>query len=327
MEQLIRGWKNKRVVVVGDVGVDRYTSGAVERISPEAPVPILRVEKEELKLGLAANVADNLRVLGAKPFLVGVIGRDRLAEELKVSLKKAGIDSRRLVTDRNRRTVLKERLVSGPQQLLRVDYEDTTEISSPTQKALLAQVTQLVRSGVDALIIEDYAKGVLATEMTQKILALCKRAGVLTLSDPNRKSPLELYRGTDVLKPNLKEAEVLSGIKINSVESLQEAARFLMKKTQAKKLVITRGKDGLALFESGKRGMQVLPTFAREVYDVSGAGDTVISVLTLGLTAGGSLRDAAYLGNVAAGVEVAKRGTATVSPQELREALAQSRMN
>ena len=321
MEHLIRAWKGKRVVVIGDVGVDRYTSGSVERISPEAPVPILRVEKEELKLGLAANVADNLRVLGAKPLLVGVVGRDQLASELKQSLRRAGIESRYLVTDSHRRTVLKERLVSGPQQLLRVDYEDTEVISQVSQRALLVQVTKLIRSGVDALMVEDYAKGVLAVEMTQKILAMARKAGVLTLSDPNRKSPLELYLGTDVLKPNLKEAEVLSGIQIHSVESLKAAARVLMRKTHARRLVITRGKDGLALFETGKPGMQVLPTFAREVYDVSGAGDTVISVLTLGLIAGGTLKDAAFLGNVAAGIEVGKRGTATVTPTELREAL------
>jgi rfaE bifunctional protein kinase chain/domain len=319
-EILFRAIPKKRILVIGDVGVDRYTIGLVERISPEAPVPIVLVEEETLKLGLAANVADNVKVLGGAPLLVGVVGADRGAQDFKKLLSKCKIDSKQLVVDRNRRTVFKERIVSDRQQLLRVDYETHGRISAATESKILARIKMLLPK-VDGVILEDYAKGLLSEEMAAKIFELAKRSGKRVAVDPNSKTPSSWYRGANILTPNTKEAEKLAGISIRDEASLAEAGLSILKTTAAEHVVITRGKDGMAIFTKGQSKVLLIPTYARDVYDVSGAGDTVISVLALALSAGASIEEGCILGNLAAGVEVGKRGTATVSPQEIEVAL------
>jgi rfaE bifunctional protein kinase chain/domain len=320
LARILDGFRGKRILVVGDVGIDRYTHGAVERISPEAPVPIVRVESEQHKLGLAANVADNIRTLGAEPWLVGVVGKDRAASDMRTLLRDSKVSPRYLVVDDRRRTVLKERIVSDRQQLLRVDYEDVSPISRSTRLAVLEQVKALV-DRCDGIILQDYAKGMVTEELAARVFAVAKKAKKFVAVDPHVKAPLERYVGATFLTPNLKEAEALTGISIRDTESLVAAGRQILKKTQAKEVVITRGKDGMAVFhDDGRPGLSI-PTYAREVYDVSGAGDTVISVLGLGRAAGASLEDSVILGNLAAGVEVGKRGTATVSPEEIRVAM------
>jgi rfaE bifunctional protein kinase chain/domain len=320
LEGILRRIQGLKVLVIGDVGVDRYTIGSVERISPEAPVPIVFVESEQLKLGLAANVADNIQVLGGQAVLVGTLGRDRGAQDFRGLLREAGIKSTHLIVDPERRTVLKERVVSDKQQLLRIDYESVHELSKKTQKAVMARVKAMV-SKVDAVILEDYAKGLINASMAEEIYELARGAGKIIAADPNMKSPVTYYRGAMVLTPNTKEAERLSGVSIRCGESLAQAGRTILKKTHAKYVIITRGKDGMAIFQAGISSVTLIPTYAREVFDVSGAGDTVISVMTLALAAGASIEDSAILGNLAAGVEVGKRGTATVSPEEIRVAL------
>jgi D-beta-D-heptose 7-phosphate kinase/D-beta-D-heptose 1-phosphate adenosyltransferase len=310
----------RKILVVGDVGVDRYTIGSVERISPEAPVPIVLVQEERLKLGLAANVADNVQALGGVPLLTGVVGRDRTADDFRGLLRRAKIGANHLVVDAARRTVLKERIVSERQQLLRVDYETPGEMPARTSGRLLAKVRELIAE-CDAVIVEDYAKGLLTPKLASAIFAEARKARKLVAVDPNRKSPLELYVGASVLTPNTREAEKLSGIAIRDEASLVLAGRRLLSKTRARYVVITRGKDGMAIFQRGQATVRIIPTYAREVYDVSGAGDTVIAVLTLALAAGATIEDAAVLGNLAAGVEVGKRGTATVTPEEVRVAM------
>lgn len=310
----------KSILVIGDVGVDRYTVGSVERISPEAPVPIVLVEQEQLKLGLAANVADGIQVLGGKPLLVGTVGRDRGAQDFRALLKAAGISSSHLVVDSERRTVLKERVVSESQQLLRIDYESIHELSRKTRAAIMARVRELLRRS-DAVILEDYAKGLVDAEMASDIFKRARQSGKLITADPNSKSPLSFYRGAMVLTPNTKEAEKLSGVAIRDESSLAQAGFAILKATLARHVVITRGKEGMAIFSAGTREITLIPTYAREVYDVSGAGDTVIAVMTLALSAGASIEEACVLGNLAAGVEVGKRGTATVTPQEIEVAL------
>jgi len=320
-ELLSRLQRPQKVVVVGDVGLDRYTEGAVDRISPEAPVPIVRVESETLKLGLAANVADNIRALGSEPWLVGVVGRDRAAEDFRKLLRREKILDRHLVVDSARRTVLKERIVSERQQLLRVDYEDSNSVSSKISAQIFKKVERLV-AGASVVILEDYCKGMIDRTLAKAIFEIAKSQRKRVLVDPNSKSGIALYEGASLLTPNTKEAEALSGVRIHDHESLLKSGSVILKKTGAPQLIITRGKDGMAIFEKGVRGVRVIPTYAREVYDVSGAGDTVISVLGLAFSVGAGIEDAARLANLAAAIEVSKRGAATVSIAEIREALA-----
>jgi rfaE bifunctional protein kinase chain/domain len=306
--------------VLGDVGVDRYTIGTVERISPEAPVPIVLVTSEQLKLGLAANVADNVQALGGVPLLVGVVGQDAVAADFRKLLRAVKVPSRHLIVDKTRRTVLKDRVVSDRQQLLRIDFESLHPIAKEIEAQVLKRVEELLPQ-VDALIIEDYAKGLLSEKLLKQIFRKARAARKFTAVDPNARTPAYYYRGATVLTPNTKEAEALSGLKIRDEEALLVAGRKILEETRAKHVVITRGKDGMAIFSAGKSTVRLIPTYAREVYDVSGAGDTVISVLTLALASGANIEEASVLGNLAAGVEVAKRGTATVSPDEILVAL------
>ncbi len=323
LKSLVRTFKDRKILVIGDVGIDRYTTGEVERISPEAPVPIVFVQSEVHKLGLAANVADNLHALGARSELVGIIGVDRFASEFRSLLKKEKVSDRSLVVDRGRRTIVKERIVSGGQQLLRVDYETPEAISVKVESQILKSVRAHLKksSGVDAVIIQDYAKGMLSRKLVREVVSAAKVAGVPVLMDPNSKSSLELYRGATFMTPNTKEAEKLTGISIRDSASLEAAGAALLKGTGSPYVVITRGKDGMAVFKRGVKKPEVIPTFAREVYDVSGAGDTVITIMALAYASGATISEAAVLGNLGGGVVVGKRGTATCSPSELEAAM------
>lgn len=313
-------FKKLKVLIVGDVGIDRYTHGVVERISPEAPVPVVRVTEERLKLGLAANVAENISLFGAEVELVGLIGEDRWSVDFLKLLKDRKLSSQGLVKDSSRQTIVKERVVSDRQQLLRVDYETTGEISQKIEKSIFKKIENGLKTA-DIFIIQDYAKGMLTAPLMEKMLNAAKSKGVIVAVDPNAKSPAELYRTCSFLTPNLKEAESLSGVKITDEYSLTIAGKKLLEKTLAAHVVITRGKDGMALFEKGSREIKLIPTYAREVYDVSGAGDTVIGLMSLAIASGMNMSEAAILGNLGAGVVVGKRGTATVNAEELLEAL------
>lgn len=317
--EILSRFKGSRVLVVGDVGIDRYTFGSVDRISPEAPVPIVLVTEEKLKLGLAANVAENVKTLAAEPLVAGVVGRDRGAIDFKRLLAESKMSPRFLIEDPTRKTVLKERVVSDRQQLLRIDYESSHSISPQIEKRLLAVCEKAIPS-CDAVILEDYAKGGLTARVMSRVSQLALRSKKILAVDPNAKTPLASYSGVTLLTPNTREAESLSGIKIADTRTLLLAGQRILAKTAAKILVITRGKDGMAVFEAGAPVVKLIPTYAREVFDVSGAGDTVISVLTLALCNQATIEEAAILGNLAAGVVVGKRGTATVSKEEIREA-------
>ncbi len=317
LEEILLKFRGKKILVVGDVGIDRYTIGTVERISPEAPVPIVFVEEEKHKLGLAANVADNVAVLGGVPLLVGVIGKDRGAEDFRRLLKESGIQSKHLVPDTSRRTVLKERVVSERQQLLRIDYENSHTVDPVMEKTILKRIRSLLPT-VDAVIMEDYAKGTLTPTLMKSIFDVCKKAKKLIAVDPNIKTVPAQYRGASILTPNTKEAEHLSGVLIRDEISLKAAGLAILKLTSAQYVIITRGKDGMAIFGRAQSSMCLIPTCAREVYDVSGAGDTVISAIALAMVSGASIEEASILGNLAAGIEVGKRGTATVTPDEIR---------
>jgi D-glycero-beta-D-manno-heptose-7-phosphate kinase len=319
-ELLRRKIRMRRILVVGDVGLDRYTIGTVERISPEAPVPIVLVEDEQFKLGLASNVADNIQTLGGVSLLLGVVGDDRVVHDFKRLLRAARISPQHLVTDSKRRTVLKERIVSDRQQLLRVDYETVGPLSDGVASQIQKNFQRLL-ADCDYVVLEDYHKGLLSQEIAAALIELARKAGKAVAVDPNAKTPAEWYKGASLLTPNTKEAEALSGVLIRNNDSLAEAGFRLLRLTSAEHVVITRGKEGMAIFSSGSRTIRLIPTYAREVYDVSGAGDTVIAVLALALAGGASIEEAAVLGNLAAGVEVGKRGTATVTPEEVEIAL------
>ncbi len=324
LHSILDKFKTKKIAVLGDVGIDRYTHGSVERISPEAPVPIVFVQSENLKLGLAANVADNIIALGGRAELTGVVGEDKDAKDLISMLRGKRLPTTSLVVDSSRRTILKERIVAETQQMLRVDYENTHPLSSSIQKKVEQNVIQSLKTA-DALIIEDYAKGLLSGKMVHSVIEAAKKKKIPVLLDPHVKSPTGWYLGATLVKPNKKEAETLSGMKIVDEASLIEAGHTIMKKTKSLSLIITLGKDGMAIFKTPKGKPVLIPTFSREVYDVSGAGDTVISVLALALASGATLEEAAYISNLAAGVEVSKRGTATVSPDEIIHAFSQDK--
>ncbi len=321
---LLSKFKKTKISVLGDVGIDRYTHGTVERISPEAPVPIVFVQSESLKLGLAANVADNIIALGGKAELTGVVGRDKDAQDLSALLKEKRLSVQSLVVDGSRRTILKERIVAETQQVLRVDYENTHALSSQVQKNVLDEVLKSIKTS-DALIIEDYAKGLLSESMMKTVIAAANKKKIPVLVDPHLKTPAHWYAGATLLTPNKKEAEALAGQKILDEKSLIEVGQKIIKMTKSVSLIITLGKEGMAIFKGAKAKPILIPTFAREVYDVSGAGDTVISVLALSLATGAKLEEAAFVSNLAAGVEVSKRGTATVSPEEIVQAYLSSR--
>ncbi len=320
LNHVLDKWKGIRVLVVGDVGIDRYTLGTVERISPEAPVPVVHVQSEELKLGLAANVAANVMALGGVPTLIGVIGNDFAGQDLKRILRANGMDSGTLVVDSNRRTVLKDRIVTERQQLLRVDHESLNAVRKSVENQILKKFVELLPDA-DFVILQDYAKGLIGEDLCRSLFGAAKKAKKLVAVDPNVKTPLKFYRGAFLFKPNLKEAEGLTGIRVGDEASLRQVGQEILNRTKAQYVVITRGKEGMAVFSANKKGAKYIPTFSREVYDVSGAGDTVISVLSLALATGASIDDAAILGNLAAGVEVAKRGTATVNVDEIMSAM------
>lgn len=331
LQYLLNQFKKRTVLVVGDVGIDRYTVGDVERISPEAPVPVVWVKEEKHKMGLAANVADNLDALGARAHLVGVVGKDHFAREFRAMLRGTRVSNLGLVEDPARRTIVKERVVSDRQQIVRIDYESTGTLGVRTQKAVEEKVRKLIAKS-DVVILQDYAKGFFTPKFLQKLIRFCRAQGKSVVIDPNPKSivdptlkgALSVYQGVSIFKPNLKEAERLSGIAIRSPESLRAAGEKLLGEVKSDFVVITRGKDGMAIFKRGSKKVVLIPTFAREVYDVSGAGDTVITILALAMASEATIEEAAVLANLGAGVVVGKRGTATVTPAEIRAVMGDS---
>ena len=296
--------------------LDEYVWGEVERISPEAPVPVVRVKNETWVLGGAANVAHNISSLGGSPIIAGVIGDDSPGRKILALLRDNDIDARGLVVDPIRPTVTKSRILAGHQQVVRIDREVTHDLSDGPRADLLKLVREMIDE-VDGIILEDYAKGVINQELVRELIDLAESRNIFIVVDPNSYRHF-LYRGSSMITPNHKEAVEAAGLG-REVE-LEELGRSLLEKWGSKSVLITLGEDGMCLFEEGKESFHI-PTIAREVFDVSGAGDTVIGTVSLSLAAGAELKEAARLANYAAGVVVGKLGTATVTPDELRSAL------
>lgn len=307
-----------RILVIGDLMIDEYVWGAVDRISPEAPVPVVSVTRETDTLGGAGNVVNNLVALGAQASVAGVVGTGANGRRVRDMFTALGVDTSGIVDEPGRPTTRKTRVMAGSQHVLRVDRETKRPIAVDTVRRLSETCLRLMENA-DAVLVSDYAKGLLSPEFLGRIIAAARSLGRPVLVDP-KGLDFSRYRGATLMTPNQKEASLASGIAIGDAESLSAAARRLMDATDMDHLLVTRGSEGMVLF--GKdTPPRIIPAEARQVYDVSGAGDTVLSVLGLGIASGLSLADAAALANTAAGIVVGKMGTATVSQMELAAAL------
>jgi len=314
----IARFAGRPVAVLGDSMLDRYLWGRVDRISPEAPVPVVEIERESSSLGGAGNVAANLRALGAEPVLVSVLGADPGARELRALLKARDIDDSALLEDADRPTTVKTRIVAHAQQVVRADRESRADVSGSALRRLGERI-EAALSRCDALVVSDYGKGVIHPETLAIALAAARRRSVPVCVDP-KESHIDAYKGVTILTPNQHEASWVQGRRIVDDASLHEVGWGLQKRLEAEALLVTRGADGMSLFEKGGR-YTYLPTVAREVFDVTGAGDTVASVVALALAAGADFPQACHLANHAAGVVVAEVGTAACSADELLQSL------
>ncbi|MBU1356926.1 MAG: D-glycero-beta-D-manno-heptose-7-phosphate kinase [Candidatus Edwardsbacteria bacterium] len=315
---LINSFRQKTILVLGDLMLDEYLFGQVSRISPEAPVPVVEVSEEKYLLGGAANVAWNIASLGAKVVPVGVVGRDRPRQTILKEFQKRKISKNGLVEDPQRHTTIKTRIVAHHQQVVRVDREHRQDLSPASEAKVIARLKKLIPAA-DAVLIEDYNKGLITDRVLKAALDLCRKHKKIVTVDPKFNHFLD-FHGVTLFKPNVLETERALGMKIAGPQDMLKAGKMLMAKLKTKAVLITAGDRGMYLITSENKSEHI-PTMAREVYDVSGAGDTVIAVLTLALAAGASFLEAAVLANHAAGVEVSKFGVAAVSVNELKEAL------
>jgi D-beta-D-heptose 7-phosphate kinase/D-beta-D-heptose 1-phosphate adenosyltransferase len=312
---LLKTFRKARVLVVGDLILDRYIWGKVSRISPEAPVPVVEVADDSLKLGGAANVAHNIVALGGKATLAGVIGKDRAGEAFRELIGEKGIEG--AIFADSRHTTMKTRVIAHNQQIVRFDTEDTSRIGG----TVLADVTRFLRRAIhehDAVIVSDYQKGFVSAGLIKELVRAAKGEKKIVAVDP-KVGHFHFYRGVSLITPNLLEAARGSGIEIRDEVSLIRAGKTLMKKLSCGAVLITRGEEGMSLFERDR--LTHIPTVARHVYDVTGAGDTVIAAFTLAHAAGAPMPEAAAIANHAAGIVVGEVGTAVVSPEKLLESL------
>lgn len=312
--------QGRKILIVGDVGLDEYVMGSVRRISPEAPVPILEVESEDKRLGLAANISQNVVSLGGQVWTVGVVGNDAGAEMLKGLCQQQKVSWDGMIVDPERPTTRKMRVMAQHHHLVRVDHELSRYLSPATEEKVLRRFRELLPQA-DNVILQDYAKGVVSESLTREVVKACRDGGKRLLVDPHRSKGAEFYAGADVIKPNYDEAVAISGLRFDDLKDnpnkVYEVGRALQKKSGAKQVIITRGKQGMTIL-SGDEVTEV-PTYARKVFDVTGAGDTVIATMSLGLAAGLNLVQSCMLANFAAGVVVGKVGSAPCEISELKE--------
>ncbi|PKO52617.1 MAG: bifunctional heptose 7-phosphate kinase/heptose 1-phosphate adenyltransferase [Betaproteobacteria bacterium HGW-Betaproteobacteria-2] len=305
---------DKTALVIGDLMLDRYLIGEVERISPEAPVPVVLLKQENERAGGAANVAANLSLLGINTVMAGVIGDDAEGRALLEMLQGLNISSSAIVTSHQRPTVTKTRILGGHQQMMRLDKESRLTFTDTEASTLLKQVSQAIAQKPAVIILSDYAKGVLSTELCQAVIAQAKALGIPVLVDPKGRD-YSKYRGATALTPNKKETSEACGVDAIDTERLLQAAAELRDQLGLEFLAVTRGEEGISLLE--KNETIHIPAAAKQVFDVSGAGDTVIATLAAGLIHGLSHRQAFELANIAAGIVVGKVGTVPVNREEL----------
>ena len=308
---IVDRFAGRRLLVLGDVMLDHYLWGRCERISPEAPVPVVDVQRESTSLGGAGNVAANLSSLGAEPVLVGVMGDDDHGRRMVDAFAERGVNTRALVRDASRPTTFKTRILAQNQQVVRADWESRAELEGEGLFALLDMLArELPRC--EGLIVSDYGKGVVTRVVLERAIGLARAQGIPIAVDP-KESHLDAYQGVSILTPNQLEAGYVMGRRIVDEASLMAVGWGLQERLDAECVLITRGAEGMSLFEKGGRYTH-LPTVAREVYDVTGAGDTVVSVVALALAAGADYPEACYLANHAAGIVIREVGTGPVRP-------------
>ncbi len=316
-EKLIKLKNNFRdfnIAIIGDMMLDGYLWGDVKRISPEAPVPIVEIDNEFFRFGGAANVALNISKLGANAIPFGLLGNDANASIFKDLVNKANMHGSFLINDSSRPTTTKTRVISSDQQIVRIDKESKETISDELEQTLFASLENNINN-IDAIILEDYNKGVLSGTLIRKIIELAKKKNIVITVDPKFENFFN-YKNVTVFKPNLKETEDSFGIKITSKNDIEQIGFKLLEKLNSKYILLTLGADGMAIFENGKP-MEIIPTKARKVLDVSGAGDTVISTLTISLLAGATISEATHLANYAGGLVCEEAGVVPIEKDKL----------
>lgn len=318
LDWLFDQFRNKKIIVIGDLMLDRYVWGTVTRISPEAPVPVVEVANEFTRLGGAANVANNLYSLGAMPIPIGVIGNDQEGKQLVELMKNFNFPTDCIVIDNDRPTIVKTRIIANDQHVVRADRESRQPINSDIFKQVMVAVKNYI-SQVDALIIEDYNKGLLSRELIGEVINAANRYKKIITVDPKFDNFFE-YKFVTLFKPNRKETEAALGMKVSSVEEVEQACRNIITRLKCGAVLITLGAQGMCLLNSEGEFTRI-PTKARKVHDVSGAGDTVISTLTLTLTTGADIKEAITLANYAAGAVCGEVGVVPIDPTKLRETI------
>lgn len=318
MQQWPRRFGQVKMLVIGDLIVDEFVWGKVSRISPEAPVPVVQVTDQSLRLGGAANVVNNLQALGAHVLVSGVVGEDEPGRWLIQELEQKGVPTTGILRDTGRSTTLKTRIIAHSQQVVRIDREQPAPVSASQQEEICGYLRREAPE-VDGIIISDYGKGVVGDAIMETAREMVQAHGRTVAVDP-KVSRFSLYRGVTVVTPNHKEAGQAAGMEITSEETLMAVGRKLLAELECEILLITRGEEGMSLFMEDGNHLHI-PTVAREVYDVTGAGDTVVSAFTLGLCVGAPPEEAALIANLAAGIVVGEVGTATVSNQRLLRVL------
>lgn len=319
--KFVNKFSGKSIAVIGDLMLDHFIFGDIDRISPEAPVPVLLAKNDTMVPGGAGNVATNLAALGVKPILFAVVGRDEAASKLMNELKKRGVSVAGIITDPNRPTTQKTRVVARGQQLVRIDREKNDYVDQVIEKKILAVFAKFIRN-VDGVAISDYAKGVITENLVSKIIALADKyqKPVVVDTKPKHASFFSVKVGADLNKKNftLIKTNHKEAVGITHIDDIKIAGQNIQKMMNCD-VLITRGAEGMSLFVDDDH--LHLPAQAREVYDVVGAGDTVVAALLPALASGATLKEATIIANHAAGVVVGKTGTATVTPQELRDSL------
>lgn len=320
LKRILKSFKGKEIIVVGDVMLDHFIKGAVSRISPEAPVPVVDVRQEFFVAGGAGNVAVNLAALEAKPVMISVVGTDLGGDMLKDFLRSKKVNINGIANDTDRPTTQKIRVMADQQQIVRFDRESKKTISPSIATACMRSFEEAIKTA-KGVILSDYGKGMLSDHNIQKIISLCRKKHIPVCVDPKIDN-FKKYKNITCMTPNTKEAWEGVGETAKSAEAdIERLGQKILKMLHADSILITRSADGMSLFEKNTKKPYTVRATAREVYDVTGAGDTVISVLTLALAAGANLKEAAVLANYAAGIVVEKSGTATATCQEIEGAL------
>ena len=317
---IIENFSRSRVLVVGDIMADHFIWGKVSRISPEAPVPVVEVKKDHFTLGGCANVINNIFAMGGRVHLAGVVGSDETGRRLLSEFRNRGLDTGGIVVEAGRPTSLKTRIVAHGQQVVRFDREDRKPVEAKSIRKILSYIESL-RDDLGALVVSDYSKGVVTRPLLEGIRKVIAGRPIFTCVDPKQRD-FSVYQGFDIITPNHYEAGYAAGEEMQNGQDHIRVGMKLLQQYDFKALLMTRGEEGMSLFErNGRMKHTAFPAEAREVFDVTGAGDTVIGVLALSMAAGASFREAAYLANHAAGIVVGKAGTATATVDELKRSL------